>query len=223
MEDISHTTSENRDSFFEEVLNNLPASVHVTQLDEDLNTLPVWVNNIYEKITECSIHEMHKLGYANKGEHIYHPDDFSSIKKNIKYLINHPKHTISLFFRIKKPFNNDYKWIYMLVKVFKKTQIGYQLICLGVDIDNRMACNQHEMNVYLKETFKLKNRIKLSKLTKTEIKVIANYSKSYSTKEVASKLNRSYETINNHKRNIFRKMGFHKVTELVSFAEECGL
>ncbi|MCW3807798.1 LuxR C-terminal-related transcriptional regulator [Plebeiibacterium marinum] len=210
-------------SFYEEILNSMPASVHVTQIDENLNTLPLWVNKTFEKIIGFNLKERQKYGYAGSNGHFYHPDDIYSIKNNIRYLIENPHIPFgSIVFRIKTA-SNSYKWIYMIGKVFKKTSVGYQFLCVAIDIDDRLAFNNREMNIYLKEISRLTNQVKLSKLTKTERKTIALFGKGFSTKEVASKLNRSYETINNHKRNIFKKLGFHKITELVSFAEICGL
>ena len=222
MEQLTNLNLAEKVSFYEEILDNMPASVHITQLDEDFNTLPVWANDMYEKVIVYKLKEREKKGFAGSNGQFYHPDDIASIKKNILYLIQNPNIYGAIFFRVKTNSNN-YKWIYMLARIFNKTETGYQLLCLAIDIDQRFAYNNREMNIYLKEISRLKNQVKLSKLTQAEQKTTALFGKGLSTKEVASKLERSYETINNHKRNIFKKLGFHKVTELVSFAEECGL
>lgn len=60
-------------------------------------------------------------------------------------------------------------------------------------------------------------------LTTTEKTIIQQLAFNKSTKEIANELNRSYETVNNHKRNIFRKLDIHKLSELISFAIESGL
>lgn len=71
----------------------------------------------------------------------------------------------------------------------------------------------------------LSSNMKLGKyqLTTAEKTIINKLALSKSTKEIANELNRSYETVNNHKRNIFRKLEIHKLSELVIFALENGL
>ena len=73
--------------------------------------------------------------------------------------------------------------------------------------------------------YALSSNIDLEKyqLTTTEKTVIQQLALSKSTKEIANELNRSYETINNHKRNIFKKLDIHKLSELITFALENGL
>ncbi len=213
---------EDKVRFYEEILNTIPATFHVLKVDRDFNTLPIWTNATYEQITGLSLAERQSFGYAGTQTSLYHPDDIKSIKKGIQYLIKNPDEHTTIFFRILTK-NNKYKWLYMLAKLFKRTKDYYTIICLGIDVNNKLAFNKRETNLYIKELSRLKNQIELNKLTKTEKKVIEKYAHGLSTKEVASKLNRSYETINNHKRNIFKKLGFHKITELVGFAEECGL
>ena len=69
----------------------------------------------------------------------------------------------------------------------------------------------------------LKNELVLKNLTKTEKEIISLLAKGLTTMDIAKKRKRSYETINNHKRNIFNKLDIHKISELVSFAVETGL
>ncbi len=60
-------------------------------------------------------------------------------------------------------------------------------------------------------------------LTKTEVEITKLIANGMTTREIAELKSRSYETINNHKRNIYGKLNINKLSDLVSFAIENGL
>ena len=76
---------------------------------------------------------------------------------------------------------------------------------------------------YYKEILQLKNEIKLNKLSKIEKNIIGYLAKGIKSREIAEIRNRSYDTINNQRRNIFKKLDIHNIAELVVFAKETGL
>lgn len=210
-------------TFLKTIIDTVPATVHVLRLDKDFNTLPVWANKGYERILGYSLEERQKLGFAGNNGSVYYADDIKSIKESVTYLLKHPDRTGAIFFRIKRP-DNSPKWLYMVGKQINyKSSKDVHVLCLGIDISRQLGTNDVLVNAYLKEIAQLKNQLSLCKLSKTELNITKLFAKGLSAKEIASKLHRSYDTINNHKRHIFEKMGFHKVTELVHFAEECGL
>ncbi|MFW5759195.1 MAG: response regulator transcription factor, partial [Bacteroidota bacterium] len=45
----------------------------------------------------------------------------------------------------------------------------------------------------------------------------------YKTREIADELGLSFHTVNNHRKNILRKLGFKNLAALVNFAVENGL
>ena len=64
----------------------------------------------------------------------------------------------------------------------------------------------------------IKKNVIPNNITDSELEIIF-----LSTKEIADIKCRSYETINNHKRNIFKKLEVNKTTQLVSKARELGI
>lgn len=58
----------------------------------------------------------------------------------------------------------------------------------------------------------LKNKFNL---TKKEIVIFHLLKKGSSITSIASQLNRSYHTILNHKKNIFKKLHIHKISSLI--------
>lgn len=90
-------------------------------------------------------------------------------------------------------------------------------------IDDGLVINPNKLDSYISENKRLRNQLRLSELTKTELKVLRLLGQGLSTKEVARQQCRSFDTVNNHRRAIFKKLGFHKIVELVAFARENGL
>ena len=74
-----------------------------------------------------------------------------------------------------------------------------------------------------KEIAQLKNKVRLSKLSKTEIKILKLLASGKSEKEIAEAQLRSTHTIKTHLKNIRTKLDFNKNTELVKFAIETGI
>jgi DNA-binding NarL/FixJ family response regulator len=60
-------------------------------------------------------------------------------------------------------------------------------------------------------------------LTKRELEIIELFSEGFSYKEVASKLNISYNTVESHKKNIFEKLKINSIVELVKYAIKNGI
>lgn len=63
----------------------------------------------------------------------------------------------------------------------------------------------------------------LSKLSRCELDVMRRLSTGERVRTVASDLNRSIRTINNHRTNLMKKLGIHNRVELARFAVESGL
>jgi DNA-binding NarL/FixJ family response regulator len=60
-------------------------------------------------------------------------------------------------------------------------------------------------------------------LTDREREILQLVAESYSTKEIAGKLNISVKTVDNHRTNLMRKLNLHDVASLTRYALEIGL
>lgn len=60
-------------------------------------------------------------------------------------------------------------------------------------------------------------------LTDREREILQLVAESYSTKEIAAKLNISVKTVDNHRTNLMRKLNLHDVASLTRYAFEIGL
>ena len=109
---------------------------------------------------------------------------------------------------------------YEILKYYPASKL---LLSVLIDLTENMADYTFLAERYTKEIASLKNQLLIQKLTKTEKIIIKELVSGKTTKEIAQLKHRSYDTINNHKRNIFTKLGVCKLSELVSLAVEIGL
>ena len=83
-------------------------------------------------------------------------------------------------------------------------------------------------DVYLAKTAitpkkKLFSTKKEQALTPREIEIIQHLCNGHSAKEVGDKLNLSFRTIETHRNNIMRKLGFNNTAELIKYAVKHGM
>ena len=218
--DVRKLIEEN--NFLKKIINEVPVTIHINKVDMEGNNMPVWVNDNYQKLVGYTLEEREKLGSINSKSGIYHPDDVKVITNAIQTIMNDRSMEESIVFRF---FNKagERRWLFVYSKAIEYHGDPNHFLCIGFDITDRIVLNEKELNVYISEIAQLRNELTLVKLTKTEKEIIKALSKGKTTKEIARERSRSYDTINNHKRNIFRKLGICKINELVSFAKESGL
>jgi DNA-binding NarL/FixJ family response regulator len=67
------------------------------------------------------------------------------------------------------------------------------------------------------------NKELLEKISKREREILQYFANGYKTKEIAEKFKLSFHTVNNHRKNILRKLQIKNLATLVNFAVENGL
>lgn len=208
--------------FYEEMINSIGASIHIMKVNEEGNTLPVWISEQYSSIVGYSFEERQAIGIDYEKDTLYHPDDIDIVHNGIKELISGKANVYAGMFRCKDK-NGNWKWILSSARALTINGDKGFLLSVVVDLSNNMPEYNFLVEKYLKEIAQLKNQLKIKELTKAEKEIIIELATGKSTKEIAELRGRSYETINNHKRNIFRKLAVSKISELVCFALENGL
>ena len=79
------------------------------------------------------------------------------------------------------------------------------------------------LSTLLKENYQLKNQLIISKLTKREKEIIKLFAAGKTQKEISEIMNISLNTVNTHRKNIFKKIGVTKLSELVKFAYDTDM
>ncbi|WP_439181590.1 response regulator transcription factor [Carboxylicivirga taeanensis] len=207
--------------FYKKVLNHLPASVHILEIREDLAARLVWANRNY--YSEIGINPVKRLdmGFLNQGS-LFVEEDLQYVHAAFSEIYNGSQETKTILARINKPLEQRC-WIYSRVRRIDLGDDKVYLICFLYTVDQHLVRNPNSLDAFIAENNRLKNNLLLTKLTKTELTVLSHLGQGLSTKQVAKVLYRSFNTVNNHRRSIFAKLGFHKLSELVDFAKENGL
>ncbi|MBI9068548.1 MAG: PAS domain-containing protein [Salinivirgaceae bacterium] len=213
---------DDENSFLHEIINSIGALIHILKIDTNGNTLVVWMNKKYTEIMGYSFEERIKIGFADESKDFYHPDDIEVVRNGIKLVLQDRNHYHVINFRIKDK-NNDWQWMLVSAQAITiQNDPNFLLVVALPGSDFNLDYNIL-LNRYYKEVQQLKNQLRLNKLTKAEKEVTALYVSGMTTKEIALKMNRSFHTTNNHKRNIFKKLNIHNMAELVAFAKDTGL
>lgn len=220
---IKFKNKEEEYRFLKRIVSELGVSIYLNEMDTNGNIELLWANDITFDISGYTLEEREKLGQKYFKIN-YHPDDYQKVLQICDHVMQTKRIDSSVVYRIKAK-TNSWKWIYTKTKVIEKEFKGnrVKMLCIAFDITDKIAENQEELDILLKENAQLRNELVLQKLTKTEKQIITELATGKSTKDIAVEINRSYETINNHKRNIFKKLNIHKLSELIAFAVENGL
>ena len=213
---------ENEAEFYKEIINSVAASIHIMKVSENGNTLPIWMNEQYSKILGYSFDDRQEIGIDYEKDTLYHPEDIDIVRNGIKELIEGKAEVYAGMFRAKSK-NEDWKWLFCSARSFSINGESKYLLSVVIDQSENMPQYNFMVENYIKEISQLRNQLKICDLTKVEKEIIKELVSGKTTKQIAEVRKRSYETINNHKRNVFKKLKINKISELVNFAIENGL
>lgn len=203
--------------FYKKILDKIPAVVHVNNLNTQLVD---WVNDTAERFS----------GY--KREFMVQNPDFLQnviVEEDLEWF----QESIAEYKQLEGIYSNIYSMklkdgsiatYHGLGVVFETDENNKPIRNLAIDVDITTEIrNYKQLKSHLDELTRKLRKTELDQLTKAEIKVIVLLCKGNTLKQVATELDRSVHTIDNHKRNIFNKINVHKISELVVWAKDVGL
>lgn len=203
--------------FYKKILNSLPAVIHVNNLTTQLVE---WINNAGLKISGYSWDEI-----------VNNPDFFSKaiVEEDLEWvqqsILDYKKEegTYSYIYSLRNA-NGTITNYHGLGVVFEHDEQGLPLknVAIDIDITNEVRNFKQLKRQYNQICQKL-NSNKLECLTLIEIDVLKHICSGKTVKETSQIMKRSPHTIDNHKRNIFRKLGVNKTRQLAAFAKDMGL
>ncbi|WP_109829821.1 LuxR C-terminal-related transcriptional regulator [Reichenbachiella versicolor] len=167
---------------------------------------------------ESSLEEIQSLG-GKFLELVTHPEDVPRVKSLLKGLVesNDENKILTYFHRIVlKPENQEgYTMVITSVRLDVKNGIFY---CMTNSTDQLQVFSK-KISDALNNSFNSKEKLsKFEQLTRTEKKMFALLSNGMSTREVSKKVVRSVRTIEQHKKNIYKKLNINKLSELVDWS-----
>lgn len=209
----------NNNNWFKFLIDKTTAMMFVTNSHNQM----LWCNQRYKDMFGHDQEYVNKTGIIQFAKENLHPDDVDSYMNSLKELANKNLTQMLAIYR-QKGVNDDWRTIIVTGKVLKwlENDIPEEFLGVGIDVTDQFASFTEFENL-LKENIYLKNKLKLKDLSKRELEILTLISKGDSTKEIAASENISFHTVEWHRKNISRKLGINKLSELVRFAVECGM
>ncbi len=219
-DDSTHSglTCKERLHFYEKIFSTLNAIVFVFDLN---HYQMLWVNHAFKKI----------LGYNNSTDKIpedvlldiYHPDDRDLMAEMKKYFKKNKKGTYTAIFKFRNH-KGKYIWLCSAANVFRRNADDsvFEMVGVSINFSNEISYGKN-LKVVSREQLKQSNKPIIEQLTKRERELTRYYANGYKTRDIAEMLDLSFHTVNNHRKNIMKKLGLHSIAGLVNFAVEHGL
>jgi PAS domain S-box-containing protein len=204
--------------FYEKVFSSLNAIVFVFDLNK---YRMVWVNDAFKTI----------LGYKkstrsipqNELLDVFHSDDRDFLKEMRNFFRHNKSGTFTAIFKFRE-ISGNYVWLCTSANIFRRTtdESVFEIVGVSIDFTNQLTYNKN-LKMLSRQKNQESNKELLGKISKREREILQYFANGYKTKEIAEKFNLSFHTVNNHRKNILRKLQIKNLATLVNFAVENGL
>jgi PAS domain S-box-containing protein len=210
--------------FIDTIMRHLPVYMSINQVDDLLDPSTnrnIWANQAVYDFIGYTREEIDQLGVRYFLETM-HPDDLQIIGDAIsKFQIGQEK-LYSGLVRI-KPRDKDFHWFMGSIVVLEwRNDKPWRFLIATLDIE-QMQDTQLQLIALTKENLRLRNQLRINKLTRREVEVIKLIANSYTDGMIADKLFISPATAKTHRNNIKQKLQLHNTAGITKFAFENGL
>ena len=121
--------------------------------------------------------------------------------------------------------NEEWQWYASNSKIFFRDEEGIPLLSISyvIPLTGKLFFGCKIQRAFNENKFLKKNQHLFATLTKREKEILTHMALSKSSEEIANKNNISKATVDTHRRNIRKKIGFENPYEIVSFAQAFDL
>jgi LuxR family transcriptional regulator, quorum-sensing system regulator SdiA len=203
--------------FYDKIFANINAIVSVF----DMNRFRlVWANEHFRKVLG---YKRNKKSEPEKVVELYHPDDRDFLLQMKKYFVGNPQGNFTAFYKFRNA-KGEYLWFYTTASVFRYSPDDnvFEVAAVSVDFTKQITYHKN-LKFFSQEKLQDLNRRHIGKITKRELQIIKYFANGFKTREIAELLGLSFHTVNNHRKNVLRKLELKNLAALVNFAVENGL
>jgi LuxR family transcriptional regulator len=202
----------------EDIADYIPGNVMV----QDLSTLKnTYMNKRGCDILKRSSEELEALG-PEYFSSFFPAEEIRLLKAELGTFVksNDPSSTYSFFQRVRPDQDSTYKWYFTTTQFYPGTQTepGTQLMHIAIAVNDCTYAAKKASYICEQDQFVRKNFERFNSLSKREkeiIKLIVDGNSSYN---ISSQLFISVHTVNNHRKNIVKKLDVKCLSELIRFA-----
>jgi len=181
----------------------------------------IYLNKISEQVLNITQSESRELGAEYGKQIVYSDREYKEINSRIDdfYRQNDPNAILSFFQRL-KPIGAEYfEWMYITSKLYQHPEEEEEycrlLVACPVKLMGDMA---GKIDRLLDESTYMKKYLKqYAQLTKREKDILKEVVKGHANKRIAENLFISQHTVEQHRKNINRKLGFNNMPDLIKF------
>lgn len=205
-------------SFYEKIFSNVGAIIIIMNLD---NYELLYLNNADERILG---YKYNKYNYsAQKLIDAHHPEDQNLLIEMKEFFKANRNETYSAIYSIMGS-DGKYRWVMNTSRLFDKSHKNPDTIVIGViqDLTENLNYDKNLKNIS-KEKFRKINATQVGLISQRERQIVKLFANGFKSKEIAEKLDISFHTVNNHRKNILKKLNLKNLSALVNFAVENGL
>ncbi len=211
------------DDSLESLADFMPMGLMITEKEGDI----IYANNKTCIITGYSLYEILELGSRFPKTILFDDSEYQYYSKMIEKFFKEKKEDkcLSMFLRIRRKREKQYTWIYSTSKLVAGNQENElskraSIICPV----NEMGKDSGKIKKVLEDNLFIKDqRHKYDLLTNREKQILALIASGINNPEIAGKLELSRYTVEQHRKNIKRKMEFTNYADLIRFADLLGL
>ncbi|MFP4065569.1 MAG: LuxR C-terminal-related transcriptional regulator [Bacteroidales bacterium] len=206
-------------SFYKTLVSGLDAIVLVM----DINQMTIrWANDNFPKYLGYDMVFGRPLD-ENRVLSLYHPEDRGYIINLREELSRNPQGTYTSFYRFRHA-EGHFLWLFSSNKVFRidPEEDVFEVLSVSVDFTGPLSY-QKNIKRFAQDKLQAVNCRDIQKITPREQQVLQLFANGYNTREVAERLQISFHTVNNHRKNMLKKLQMKNLSSLVNFAVENGL
>ncbi len=182
----------------------------------------VYMNRVSEKVLNMTLAESAGYGTEYQSKIVFDKEEFQRINALIQafYVRNDETEILSFFQKLKPVGSKSFEWMYITSKLYKRQDGKFPeerlLIACPVNLMGDMAGKVNRVldeNEFMKRNFK-----KFANLTKREKEILSCAASGDNNPTIADKLFISRHTVEQHRKNIYRKIECKNLPGLIRFA-----
>ena len=205
-------------AFYEKVFSSLNAIVFV--FDLSVNRM-VWVNEGFRKI----------LGYRKSTAvipeqeliDVHHPDDRDFLHQMREFFRKNKTGTFTSLLKFKTA-NDEFIWLCSSATLFRRTadESVFEVVGVSLDFTKPLTYNRN-LKLLSQEKLRELNADSLKRITNREKEILKYFANGLNAREISEKTGLSFHTVNNHRKNMLKKLELKNLAALVNFAVDNGL
>jgi PAS domain S-box-containing protein len=216
--DKKNSLSQDKLDLYESILGSVNAIVYIFDL---VNLKMIYTNDGFKKILGFK-KPLKDIPEATLLE-IHHPEDKELLNEMKSFFKKNKKGTFTGIFQFINA-EGKYIWLCTSCNIFRQNVKKNILEVVGVSINMQQLMPYHKnLKTITRINARLNNNDIISKLSRRERELLPFFAKGYKTREIADLIGLSFHTVNNHRKNIIKKLEVKNIASLVSFAVENNL